>query len=331
MDYQIIATLGPRSQDEATWQAMLSAGASGFRLNTSHISIDDLRGWLGRLQPFLAGSSPRPSLTLDLQGSKWRLGQFIPFTLRRGQRVELLLAIETSQPAALPVPHPDFFNAAPSSSAELALDDARLLLHVESCSADRLTARVIQGGRILPRKGLTYRSSSYRLEQLNPKDQAVLELTRGSMNLRYAISYVRDAQEMGRYRLLCGSAAYQVAKLERQPALDDFFALADLADELWLCRGDLGAELGSRRMAEEVARISRLVSQSSRPVLLAGQVLEHLTRHSTPTRSELCCLHDALAGGYAGLVLSDETAIGRNPIEACRLAALFLDRSHRTL
>ena len=262
-------------------------------------------------------------MTLDLQGSKWRLGSFEPFTLRRGQRVELVFAAETTQPGLLPVPHADFFHAAAVSSAELALDDARIRLHVERSTADRLTARVLQGGRILPRKGITYRSSDYRQEQLSPKDRAILELTRGTIRVRYAVSYLRDAKEMSRYRALCGSKAYLIAKLERQPAMDDIFPIAALADELWLCRGDLGAELGLRRMAEEVSRITRLVGQSPRPVFLAGQVLEHMTRHAAPTRSELCYLHDALAAGYAGLVLSDETAVGRYPIEACRLAALF--------
>jgi len=34
-------------------------------------------------------------------------------------------------------------------------------------------------------------------------------------------------------------------------------------------------------------------------------------------------VHDALMKGYQGFVLSDETAIGRDPVESCRIAALF--------
>ena len=250
-------------------------------------------------------------------------GNFAPFTLRRGQRIELVFASETSRPSTLPVPHSDFFHAAALSSAELTLDDARIRLYVERSAADHLTARVVQGGRILPRKGITFLESDYRLEQLNPQDQAVLELTRGTTGVCYAISYLRDVKEISRYRAMFGAQAYLIAKLERQPALDDLFPIARLADELWLCRGDLGAELGPRRMAQEVSRITQLVKECSKPVLLAGQVLEHMTRHATPTRSELCYLHDALAAGYAGVVLSDETAVGHYPLEACRVAALF--------
>jgi pyruvate kinase len=59
------------------------------------------------------------------------------------------------------------------------------------------------------------------------------------------------------------------------------------------------------------------------PTLLAGQVLEHMTYHSHPTRSEISYLYESLLKGYQGVVLSDETAVGRHPAAACRMAALF--------
>ena len=57
---------------------------------------------------------------------------------------------------------------------------------------------------------------------------------------------------------------------------------------------------------------------------MAGQVLEHLTRHGQPTRSEVCHLFDLTARGFAGIVLSDETAIGRDPVHAVAAAASLL-------
>ena len=57
--------------------------------------------------------------------------------------------------------------------------------------------------------------------------------------------------------------------------------------------------------------------------MMAGQVLEHMTVHATPTRAEVCQLYDALAAGYRGCVLSDEAAMGRYPIESVRVAAMF--------
>jgi pyruvate kinase len=154
-------------------------------------------------------------------------------------------------------------------------------------------------------------------------DHAVLRHTRHLAGVRYALSYVKDAVEMGHYRAQVGRSAYLIAKLERQPAVDEAAQIAESADELWLCRGDLGAELGAKAMAAAVYRFSDRVTGMSVPVLLAGQIFEHMTEHSTPTRSEVCALHDALMKGYRGVVLSDETAIGRDPVESCRMAALF--------
>jgi len=323
MDYELIATLGPKSDGERTWQAMLVAGATGFRLNTSHLSLLQLESWVERLGAFLATQDTAPPLVLDLQGSKWRLGQFSECVLTTGQRVTLICAAAADRPGTLPVPHPDFFRAASASSGQIVLNDAKLHLVLETQGPEALGARVIVGGAILPRKGITYTSSTYRHESLGDNDRAVLRNTGQLAGIRYAVSYVKDAVEMAHYRGQLGSSAHLIAKLERQPALDEAARIAASADELWLCRGDLGAELGEKAMAEAVHRFSGGVGVLPVPVLLAGQVFEHMTEHATPTRSELCGAYDALMMGYRGFVLSDETAIGRDPVASCRVAASF--------
>ena len=164
----------------------------------------------------------------------------------------------------------------------------------EANEDESLRARVLTGGTISARKGITFAASNYRQEELNDKDRAILAQTRHLPFVHYAISYIRDALEMHKYRAHFGAAAHVIAKLERQPALDDARQIAALADELWLCRGDLGAELGLRSMAEAVLRFSDSIGDLPVPVLLAGQVLEHMTEHPAPTRSEVCTLYEAL-------------------------------------
>jgi pyruvate kinase len=323
MNYQIVATLGPSSDTESTWQAMLAAGVTAFRLNTSHLPLPELDAWIGRLRSFLAACDPRPALILDLQGSKWRLGQFPPCELSPGQRVALVCAASSARPDVLPVPHPDFFRAASMSSGEIVLNDARLRLGLESQDGQTLHARVLTGGPIMARKGITYNASAYRQESLSDTDRAILAHTQTLRGIRYALSYVKDAVEMASYRAQVGRETYLIAKLERQPAVDEAKEIAGAANELWLCRGDLGAELGLTAMAAAVYRFSEGVAALPVPVLLAGQIFEHMTEHPSPTRSEVCGVYAALMQGYHGLVISDETAIGRDPVESCRMAAMF--------
>jgi pyruvate kinase len=323
MDYQIIATLGPGSTDPSLWSEMLSVGVTAFRLNTSHLNLDELHTWLERLGGFLDPLEPRPAVVLDLQGSKWRLGEFPSSILAAGQRVRLVCAAVANRPDELPVPHADFFAATAISNGKILLNDARVSLVVEECSNDTMTARVVQGGELLAHKGVTLESSSYRQERLGEKDQSIFEQTHGLDFVRYAISYIKDAAEMARYRANFGSSASLIAKLERGGAVAEAERIAHSADELWLCRGDLGAELGLKGMAEAAARFSEEVNKLPVPALLAGQVLEHMKDNPIPTRSEVSYLYEALLKGYRGVVLSDETAVGKYPLESCRAAALF--------
>jgi pyruvate kinase len=323
MNYKVIITLGPASGNEWLWQKLLDAGTDAFRLNTSHLSVSQLASWLDQLTAFFIKQSRAIPVILDLQGSKWRLGQFKFTFLEQGQRIKLVYADSSDQPGLLPVPHLDFFRAVTTSGKEIVLDDAKIFLKISSTQEDAILADVIQEGEISANKGITYQNSDFRIESLGEKDRSILESTRALPFVRYAISYVKDALEVKRYRRLFGDHSYLIAKLERQPAIDQAHQIAGTVDEIWLCRGDMGAELGIQTMAETVHSFSEKISDITVPVMLAGQVLEHMTFHPAPTRSEVCYLYDALMAGYAGLVLSDETAIGKYPVESAVIAGLF--------
>lgn len=327
MSYEIIATLGPSSCTPQCWQEMIAAGVTAFRLNSSHLSLPGVVDWVERLRLFFDQNGTALPVVVDLQGSKWRLGELEARELASGSLVRLVCAAKTEAPDTLPVPHADFFRAAPASGREIRLNDARVLLEIESVEADAIRARVVRGGPISAHKGITYAQSDFRSEGLSEKDRAVLQGTQQYPFVRYAISYLKNAEEMIAYRKQIGAPTYLIAKLERGEAVEQAAAIAAEADEVWLCRGDLGAELGLADMAAAAHRFSAGVHAIPIPVILAGQVLEHMTSQPAPTRSEVCCLYDALAQGYAGFVLSDETAVGRYPVESCRVAALFEDET----
>jgi pyruvate kinase len=323
MEYDIIATLGPRSADAAIWREMLNAGITGFRLNISHLTEDQVYGWIESILGFYNSTGLRIPLVLDLQGSKWRLGQFKSRVLEEGQVIHLVHAASTQLPHELPVPHADFFRSASTASGDIYLNDAKVCLMELVVEQESIRAKVVRGGAVSAGKGITYPASGSRKEALTDKDHRLVEQTHSIDFIRYAVSYVRDAVEMARYRAIIGDTQFLIAKLERKPALEQVVEIAKLSEEIWLCRGDLGAELGDKAMAEAVHHFSAQVRSLPVPVILAGQVLEHMTTHAAPTRSEVCYLYNALEIGYRGFVLSDETSIGQYPLSSCQTAALF--------
>jgi pyruvate kinase len=334
--YDIVTTLGPATASPDSWRALVEAGATSFRLNTSHLAVDELSGWLERLAAFSREMGAGVPVILDLQGSKWRLGRVADRRLGAGEVVVLALGDgdeNTPAPAGgpraaelvLPVPHEDFFTAAGRSDGRILVNDARVHLEIEDLdeAARRCRARVTMGGPVSAAKGVTLARTDFRRESLSEKDRRILREARQFQSVEIAISYVRDGTEMAAYRAEAGREVRLTAKLERPSALADIDNIVASADELWLCRGDLGAEVGLAEMARAVHRVAARVADLPLSCLMAGQVLEHMTREPQPTRAEVVQLYELLAAGFAGVVLSDETAVGDYPIEAARAAALF--------
>ena len=301
--FDVIATVGPRSLESP--YALVAAGATALRLNAAHLLPAQAR----QLVAALRLTPPIPRIVIDLQGAKMRLAQGPDRLLTAGERVRL--APSSGQGSgALVVPHPELFVQACAGDT-ITLDDARVRLRVDEVAPDVLVARVLEGGPLSGRKGINVVEHPVDLSELAPTDRAVVAALAGLPGLEWALSFVRDARDFGRLRRALPGGLVS-AKVERAEALADLGRLAEAADSLWICRGDLGAQVGAARLARFVGRCDPRSLPA--PVLMAGQVLEHMTRHPHATRSEVCHLHDLWCRGYAGIVLSDETAIGDAPV-----------------
>jgi len=252
---------------------------------------------------------------LDLQGAKMRLGQFPDRPVEPSE----VVVFAPAQEGAIPLSHPEIYAQAQPGET-ISVDDDRLRFTVLAASSrtQLIEARVLSRGSVKPRKGINLVEHPVVLSDLSAYDQLLCQLGADIPNLAFAVSFVSHGDELEWVRRRAPGHRV-IAKIERREATGSIETIASRADEVWICRGDLGAQLGVARMASWVAGFDP--RRQPRPVLMAGQVLEHLTDHSTPTRSEVCHLHDIVARGYSGIVLSDETAIGSDPELAVRVAA----------
>lgn len=323
----VIVTLGPATASPAAVAALREAGADMVRLNGAHLRPGQLAALLDLAE---RGGFTMDRVVVDLQGSKTRLGWMDqPLFVRTGERLHLVPEGQAaSKPGLITVDRPAFLRAlAPGD--RLRVDDGRLGLTVLAVHGTRITVEAEQDGELKPRKGIACRGRELEPEvHLLPSDRALLDraVKRGVQAL--AVSYARDPDLLRLVRRYANSAAPDrpvrvYAKLEQPSAVDAWSVLAEASDGLWLCRGDLGAEVG----LEQLPGIQRrLVSQAlpGTPLLIAGQVLHHMCTSPRPTRSEACHVDDLLEAGVAGFVLSDETALGAHGPQAVRwLKRLF--------
>ncbi|MBI4870385.1 MAG: hypothetical protein HY814_02330 [Candidatus Riflebacteria bacterium] len=310
-------TLGPSSETDSVL-TRLARTAGRFRLNASHLSPEDCTRWLDRLDALAASTGLAHPVAVDLQGAKMRLGRLPACEVGAG-RLELVLAAESSSPGRLPVPHPElFWHVQPGE--RLTLNDGRVELLVETVHDERLSARVLQGGPLDSRKGINRAAHPIPVGRLSLSDEAMLKAIAGFPRLELAYSFALDGSEAA---LLRGAKATRlIAKVERVEALENAGRLAAAFDELWMGRGDLCEQCGFQRLGPLQESFESTLAALGKPALLGGQVLEHMTHFPSPTRSEVVHLHGLPGRGWAGIVLSDETAVGLYPIAV----ADFLDR-----
>jgi len=192
---------------------------------------------------------------------------------------------------------------------------------VRNADDEIIEAEALNAGELLPRKGVNLVDHPVALEDLTLRDVQHVERAVGYPPVAFACSFMRDGSEAGWIRSRAKGCPV-VGKVERRAAIERIESIASQFDELWICRGDLGSQLGMVELARWVGDFRP--RGLGVPVLMAGQVLEHLTSHPEPTRSEVCHLSDLVQRGYAGIVLSDETAIGADPVNAVRTARALL-------
>lgn len=303
--FAFVATLGPASRAPGALDRLVRA-ADRLRLNGSHLDPASLTAWLEGLEAAFARTGRRRPLVLDLQGAKMRVGAY-PAVATVPLQLELRLASTSTDPAVVPVPHPELFAALEVGEA-LALNDARVRGRVTARGPDWARLAVDRPGPLAARKGINRPDHPIPWVELGANDAALIATAAGFPELEYAFSFVHTGAELGALR--ARTARPLVAKLERPEAFDHLPAIAAAANAVWLCRGDLGAQAGLAALGPLQARLTRAVPTLGCPAYLAGQVLEHMTVAPTPTRSEVVHLHDVAAAGWAGAVLSDETAIG---------------------
>ncbi len=307
---QLVATIGPASIDRVA--DLAEAGATAFRLNASHLD-------LGQLSETLSGvrhSCPDAPIVVDLQGAKMRI------TLPRSRDVAAgdVLRLSSGEDGDVRVPHAELFSQTKVGET-LSVDDGQIRFEVVGVGHETIEARAVDGGRLLPNKGLNVEQHPIRLGGPTSRDIAACEVAARHPGTALAFSFMIDGTEAGWLRALSPRSRV-IGKVERREAVSRLDAIAGQVDAIWICRGDLGAQLGPSALARVVAALEP--SHLPVPVLMAGQVLEHLTHHAEPTRSEVCHLFDLVTRGFAGIVLSDETAIGRDPVHAVSTSARLL-------
>ncbi|MGJ4892763.1 pyruvate kinase [Bradyrhizobium sp. HKCCYLRH3099] len=314
---KILATLGPASSDSAMIRKLFEAGADIFRINMSHTPHDKLREMVATIRA-VESSYGRPiGILVDLQGPKLRLGTFAggPVQLNNGQSFVLDSDKTPGDATRVYLPHPEILAALQPGHA-LLLDDGKVRLIAEETTPTRAVTRVVIGGKMSDRKGVSLPDTDLPVSAMTPKDRADLDAALNTGVDWIALSFVQRADDVLEAKKIIRGRAAVMSKIEKPQAIERLNDIVDVSDALMVARGDLGVELPLERVPGLQKQMTRMARRAGKPVVVATQMLESMIQSPVPTRAEVSDVATAVYEGADAIMLSAESAAGKFPVEA---------------
>ncbi|MFQ5949203.1 MAG: pyruvate kinase [Nitrospiria bacterium] len=320
---KIICTLGPATFSEEMMFRLVRAGADVVRLNFSHGLQTEHAEAIRRIRRVSEKLGNPVAIIQDLQGPKIRIGRLRKkfYRLKRkGSFVIVKRSILGTDEAAstdYPALHQNV-----RRNDQILINDGQINLRVVKIQDEDIHCRVLEGGILLPNKGINVPGRELGFSWPTSKDRNDLKFGLEHGVDYVALSMVRTAQDILSVKRLIqrhGRNVPVIAKLEQAMAIEHLAGIMEAADGVMVARGDLGVEIPLERVPLLQKEIIKKANEVHIPVITATQMLESMVERSRPTRAEVSDVANAVFDGTDAVMLSAETASGKHPVKAVQM------------
>ena len=322
---KIVCTVGPASCRESVLKKLVKSGMSVARLNFSHGTLEGHRENIRRIRSVAAQLDRVVMVLMDLPGPKIRIGklQNEPLVLKRGDNVTLTTSDVLGTASRISINY-DKLPESVSKGSLIFLNDGFIKLRVQEELGNEVRCKVIIGGQLMSNKGLNLPGVKLLIDVVTDKDLDFVDFGLKEGVDAFSVSFVEKAEDIVKVKEFArkrGKPIYVVAKIEREEAVNNIDEILDVADAIMIARGDLGVQIPLEEVPVVQKQLIHKANLLGRPVITATQMLESMTENVRPTRAEVTDVANAILDGTDAVMLSEETAIGRYPVETVRMMA----------
>ena len=328
---RILATIGPATDDPEILEKVIRAGVNACRLNFSHGSYEERLEQIDNIRAIERKLNRHIPIIQDLQGPKIRLGQLkddMEYHIEEGQELGLTYGIEHDGGNNLPSQYDLSDKCVPGD--RIFLFDGKIQTIVQRVEGKTVWVKAMNSGTVISRKAINLPDMrSGNAPVLTEKDMEDLEWSFDKDIDYTALSFVHHADDVRKLREIIrnhGSDRKIIIKLETRTGADpdNLEEIVKEADGVMVARGDLAVEAGPEIVPVVEREIIRLCQKHCKLCIVATQMLGSMVDSPEPTRAEVNDVATAYIEGADAVMLSDETAMGKYPVEAVTIMAKTL-------
>ncbi|MBM4339191.1 MAG: pyruvate kinase [Deltaproteobacteria bacterium] len=313
---KIVATIGPSTNHSNLLRSLQESGMDVARVNGSHGDLN----WHEKAIALLRKVVPDIPVLFDIPGRKIRIGRLDrDWVVAPLQQVTLTTEDGVHEQDKVPVTYCNLHrDLAPGDT--ILVDDTLLRLTVVDIVGRDIRCQAKTAGQFRSGKGIHIPQVELHNEFLSNRDRQLIDFATHSGVDFIGLSFVGNASQIGDVRALVGEKGPQIiSKIETQEAIDHLDELVKVSDGLMIDRGDLSMETSIESVALLQKQVLSEAQRADCPVIVATEMLQSMVNRPIPTKAEVNDITCAVLDGASALMLSEETAAGRFPVEAVSL------------
>jgi pyruvate kinase len=296
------------------------------RFNFSHATNEQFLSIQELLNKFNQLHDTKVQTLIDLQGPRIRVGILPKEGIVLKDDEEITFSTDENATDTIYINDP-YLHEDINVGEPLYLANGDIELVVTETNGSTIKARVIRGGRLTSRKAVNVPNTKLTTSGITDKDKTDIAFGIQHNADFIALSFVKNASDIEKMREIIGTTnAKVVAKIELKHAIENIDEIINSSDLIMVARGDLGIELPLEDIPLVQKDIIKRCNIANVPSIVATQMLMSMVNHYRPTRAEVSDVANALLDGTEAVMLSEETAFGKYPVEAVEYLVKIINK-----
>lgn len=148
-------------------------------------------------------------------------------------------------------------------------------------------------------------------------------------NIRHvALSFAESIDQIKEVRSIIDDC-FLISKIESKEGVSNFDSLLDHSDGTMVARGDLGEAVSLEKVPPLQKDFTIKTLAKGKFLVTATEMLLSMVNDSTPTRAEVSDVANAVFDFSSAVMLSEETAIGKFPVESVSYMRKIIEEAEK--